>query len=146
MKFEIVLCDVTVTRSLKPKQIIFMHHAHKSGAKLKTWSLWRNCYLHRGMKRTNDTPLALRREWGLRGIVEAEVDVYRSALTEWWFTKGPSPPNRWGDYIIVSFHFIMEQCELGTHPLGYIKTQHFSYTVGCWCWLICPWLSCRLSC
>lgn len=66
------------------------------------------------------------RHSGGRRTVTAEVRVYRSTLTECSFRKVPSLPNRWGDYIIVTFHFIMEQCEPNIHSLGYIKTQPHS--------------------
>lgn len=56
-------------------------------------------------KRTSDGS----QEGGLRGSDAAQEHVYRSALTECSFRKGQSLPNRWGDYIIVTFHFITEQ-------------------------------------
>lgn len=56
-------------------------------------------------KRTSDGS----QEGGLRGSDAAQAHVYRSAVTECSFRKGQSLPNRWGDYIIVTFHFITEQ-------------------------------------
>lgn len=56
-------------------------------------------------KRTSDSS----QEGGLRGSDAAQAHVYRSALTECSFRKGQSLPNQWGDYIIVTFHFITEQ-------------------------------------
>lgn len=99
-----------------------------------TWKHNATCHLA--------SSLALRIDWGLRGIVTAEVHVYRSALSECSFWKGPSLPNRWGNYITVTVHFIMELCEPDTHPLGYIKTKAILvHSLSCClCVLICPWL------